>query len=74
MQQMSISFGVAAAGLTTALFIPANSASNASEMIRGLHQAFLVLGGFTVLSTVIFRRLKSADGENETQQKDLHLG
>ena len=33
MQQMSISFGVAAAGLTTALFIPDGSSSNSSEMI-----------------------------------------
>jgi MFS family permease len=74
MQQMSISFGVAAAGLTTALFIPASTSSNAGEMIHGLHEAFLVLGGFTVLSTVIFHSLKSGDGENETRQKDLHLG
>jgi hypothetical protein len=71
---MSVSFGVAAAGLTTALFIPVSSSSNAGEMIHGLHQAFLVLGGFTVLSTVVFGRLKSGDGENETRQKDLHLG
>jgi len=73
MQQMSISFGVAAAGLTTAFFIPASPA-NSSEMIGGLHEAFLVLGGFTVLSTVIFGRLQRGDGENETRQKDLHLG
>ena len=64
----------AAAGLTTALFIPAGSAANPGEMIRGLHEAFLVLGVFTVLSTVIFHRLKRGDGENETRQKDLHLG
>jgi EmrB/QacA subfamily drug resistance transporter len=72
MQQMSISFGVAAAGLTTALFIPDSSSSTSSEMIHGLHEAFLVLGGFTILSTVIFHRLKSGDGENETRRKDLH--
>jgi len=74
MQQMSVSFGVAAAGLTTALFIPASSVANPGEMIHGLHEAFLVLGVFTVLSTVIFHTLKSGDGENETRQKDLHLG
>ena len=33
MQQMSISFGVAAAGLTTAIFIPVSSSSNAARMI-----------------------------------------
>jgi EmrB/QacA subfamily drug resistance transporter len=73
MQQMSISFGVAAAGLTTALFIPASPATS-PEMISGLHDAFLALGAFTVLSTVIFHRLKRGDGANETRQKDLHLG
>jgi EmrB/QacA subfamily drug resistance transporter len=74
MQQMSVSFGVAAAGLTTTLFIPASSLSNSGDIIHGLHEAFLVLGGFTLLSTVIFHSLKSGDGENETRQKDLHLG
>src|SRR6202034_3033185 len=66
MQQISISFGVAAAGLTTALFIPVSSSSDSGQMIRGLHEAFLLLGGFTVLSTVVFSKLKSGDGANET--------
>jgi hypothetical protein len=68
------SFGVAAARLTTALFIPTSSVSNPGEMIHGLHEAFLALGGFTILSTVMFHRLKSSDGANETRQKDVHLG
>jgi EmrB/QacA subfamily drug resistance transporter len=74
MQQMSISFGVAAAGLTTIFFIPQELRSNSGEMIAGLHEAFLVLGVFTVLSTVVFSRLKRGDGANETTQKDIHLG
>jgi len=74
MQQMSISFGVAAAGLTTIFFIPQELRSNSGEMIEGLHEAFLVLGVFTVLSTVVFSRLKRGDGANETTQKDIHLG
>jgi MFS family permease len=69
MQQMSISFGVAAAGLTTVFFIPDSYRSNPAQMIHGIHLAFLVLGGFTVLSTVVFRRLKSGDGSNVSQQK-----
>jgi EmrB/QacA subfamily drug resistance transporter len=73
-QQMSISFGVAAAGLTTAFFVPDRFRSNPDEMIRGLHEALLVLGGFTVLSTIVFHRLKRGDGGNVSQQKDLHLG
>jgi EmrB/QacA subfamily drug resistance transporter len=58
-QQLAISFGVAVAGLTTALFIPASIRSNPAMMIGGLHEAFLVLGGFTVVSTAIFWRLKA---------------
>jgi EmrB/QacA subfamily drug resistance transporter len=73
-QQMSISFGVAAAGLTTAFFIPDRFRSNPSEMIHGIHEAFLFLGGLTVLSTQVFIKLKRDDGADETKQKDLHLG
>jgi EmrB/QacA subfamily drug resistance transporter len=71
MQQMSISFGVAAAGLTTALFVP-RTHSNPAEMIHGVHEALLVLGGFTILSTVIFRHLKRGDGQNVSQHKVAH--
>lgn len=69
MQQMSISFGVAAAGLTTVFFIPRSFRDNPAQMIHGVHNAFLVLGGFTILSTLVFGRLKSGDGSNVSQQK-----
>jgi len=72
MQQMSISFGVATASLATAFFIPNRSHSSAPEMIHGIHQAFLVLGFLTVLSTIVFRGLKSGDGDNVSQQKVVH--
>jgi hypothetical protein len=42
-------------------------------MIDGLHKAFFVLGGFTLISTLIFSRLKRTDGSNEAGEKDLHL-
>ena len=72
MQQMSISFGVASAGLATAFFIPARVHTNPGEMIHGIHEALVVLGGFTVLSTLIFHRLKSGDGSSVSQQKVAH--
>jgi MFS family permease len=71
MQQMSISFGVATASLATAFFIPDRFQSTAPEMIHGIHQAFFVLGGLTVLSTAVFRELKSADGETVSRHKVL---
>jgi hypothetical protein len=37
-----------------------------------VHEALLVLGGFTILSTVIFRHLKRGDGQNVSQQKVAH--
>jgi EmrB/QacA subfamily drug resistance transporter len=67
MQQMSMSFGVAAASLATAVFIPDRFHSTPAEMITGIHKAFFVLGGFTVLSTLIFSGLKSGDGDNVSQ-------
>ncbi|MGB9460078.1 MAG: MFS transporter, partial [Candidatus Acidiferrum sp.] len=73
MQQMSISFGVATAGLATAFFVP-RVHSDPAEMIHGVHKALVVLGGFTVLSTVIFHRLKKSDGQNVSQQKVVHAG
>ena len=72
-QQMSISFAVAAAGLTTAFFVPDYVRSNPAEMIHGIHEAFLVLGAFTILSTVVFFQLKRGDGGQVSQQKDVHL-
>ncbi len=75
MQQMSVSFGVATASLVTAVFIPDRFHSNASQMIHGIHDAFLVLGGITVLSTIVFRELRSTDGANTSQHKTLqHAG
>jgi EmrB/QacA subfamily drug resistance transporter len=73
-QQLSISFGVAAAGLTTVIFIPDRLHSISGEMVRGLHESFLALGAFTIFSTLVFNRLKAADGAEETQPKDIHLG
>jgi EmrB/QacA subfamily drug resistance transporter len=72
-QQMSISFGVAFAGLATTFFVPAVH-TNPREMIHGVHEALDVLGGFTVLSTIVFSRLKSGDGSSVSQQKEVHAG
>ncbi len=71
MQQMAISFGVATASLATAFFIPDRLHTSAPEMIHGIHDAFLVLGAWTILSTIIFRELKSDDGNAVSQHKVL---
>src|ERR1700722_17530997 len=74
MQQMSISFGVASASLVTAFFIPDHARSNSTQFIHGIHLAFFVLGGMTLLSTVVFRSLKADDGDTVSQKKDMHGG
>ena len=33
-------------------------------MIHGIHKAFFVLGGLTMLSTMVFRTLRAQDGSN----------
>jgi MFS family permease len=70
-QQMSISFGIAIASLLTALFIPDRFHTNAPQMIHGIHLAFLILGGWTILSALIFRELKNNDGSTLSLHKAL---
>jgi EmrB/QacA subfamily drug resistance transporter len=71
LQQLSISFGVAAAGLTTALFVP-RTGSSPVEMIRGIHKALIALGILTIVSTIVFSSLKSGDGDDVSQHNVLH--
>ena len=66
-QQLSLSFGVAAAGLATAVFVPDRLHSSPGEIVDGVHGALFVLGGFTILSTVVFSKLRRDDGANETR-------
>ncbi len=74
MQQMAVSFGVASASLVTAFFIPDRHTSNGDQFIHGVHRAFFVLGAMTILSTIVFRELKSGDGDAVSQRTDLHAG
>jgi MFS family permease len=68
-QQLSISFGVATASLIAAAFVPDRFNTNSAQMIHGVHLAFLVLGAMTILSTIVFARLKSDDGGAVSQHK-----
>jgi len=72
MQQMAISFGVASASLATAFFIPDRFHASAPQMIQGIHKAFLALGAWTVISTLIFGGLRSGDGDNISQHQLVH--
>ncbi|HEY3754947.1 MAG TPA: DHA2 family efflux MFS transporter permease subunit [Opitutaceae bacterium] len=69
MQQMSMSFGVAVASLAAAFFIPDRHTGSPGEMVHGTHQAFLCLGGMTILSALVFRELKPNDGASVSRHK-----
>lgn len=68
-QQMSISFGVASASLVTALFIPNRYTASSAEMMSGIHKGFLVLGAMTIVSSMVFWRLKSGDGASVSRHQ-----
>jgi EmrB/QacA subfamily drug resistance transporter len=71
-QQMSISFGVAIAGLATTFFLPSQAYAAPEKFIRGIHEAFVSLGALTILSTIVFSTLRPGDGDNVSQHKVLH--
>jgi len=66
-QQLAISFGVAGASLLAAVFIPDRFHASAPELMHGLHWAFILLGGLTLLSGLIFWELKPEDGDAMSQ-------
>ncbi len=66
-QQMALSFGVAFASLVAALFLQDVAQADHLLYIAGLHRTFLVLGGFTIVSSFTFARLHLRDGVNVSQ-------
>jgi EmrB/QacA subfamily drug resistance transporter len=66
-QQLSTSFGVVIAGLTAAFFLPDRNHASPGQITSGIHGAFLALGAFTIVSTIIFWRLKNDDGGDDAQ-------
>lgn len=73
LQQMSLSFGVAAASLATAVFIPDRFRADPAELIHGVHRALVALGGLTILSALVFRELRPGDGAGVSRHT-IHAG
>ncbi|HWJ95389.1 MAG TPA: MFS transporter, partial [Telluria sp.] len=64
LQQLSMSFGLAAGSLVTAWFLGGVPQTN-HEMVRGaLHHAFAALSVITMCSSIVFWRLRPNDGES----------
>ncbi len=64
MQQMSMSFGLAAGSLVAAFFLGGLPESNRGAVTSALHHAFLAMGILTLLSSMSFWTLRSHDGES----------
>jgi EmrB/QacA subfamily drug resistance transporter len=71
-QQLSMSFGVATASLVAALFLPDRFHTDATQMIGGVHKAFLLLGVGTIASTAVFGGLHPTDGSAVSQHRADH--
>ena len=64
MQQLSVSFGLAAGSLITGWFLGDLPQSNRLALTSALHYAFLTLAVVTLLSSLTFWSLRKEDGES----------
>jgi MFS family permease len=64
MQQLSLSFGLAAASLVAGWFLGDVSQTDAAAVRSALHKTFLTVGALTMISSLAFWTLKSGDGDN----------
>ncbi len=75
-QQLALSFGVASASLVAGIFLSGIPQTDHVAYINGLHRTFLVLGAFTIISSLLFRGLQRGDGGNVShyvQQDDQKI-
>lgn len=68
-QMMALSFGVAFASLVTAWFVGDTPQSDHPAFMGALHHAFLALGAVTILSSLLFWRLRPDDGNNVSNRR-----
>jgi len=64
MQQMSLSFGLACGSLVVAWYLGDLPQSDHAAITSALHNAFLTLGGLTMISSLTFWTLHNNDGES----------
>lgn len=63
MQQLSMSFGLAAGSLVAAWFLDGLPQTDHIQVTSALHRAFLTLAAITIASSATFWNLRRADGE-----------
>jgi EmrB/QacA subfamily drug resistance transporter len=67
MQQLSMSFGLAAGSLVTAWWLGDLPQTDRAAVLVALHHAFLTLGALTAVSALSFRTLQRGDGAAVSQ-------
>ena len=68
-QQLSMSFGLAAGSIVTAWFLGRVPQTDQAMVTKALHHAFITLAVMTMLSSLVFARLRRGDGASITQGK-----
>ncbi|WP_313032440.1 DHA2 family efflux MFS transporter permease subunit [Massilia alkalitolerans] len=63
-QQLSMSFGLAAGSIVTAWFLGPVAQDNREQVAQALHHGFATLAVLTLLSSVVFWRLRRNDGDS----------
>ena len=69
-QQLSMSFGLAAGSLVTAWFLGRVPQTNQVLVTGALHHAFDFLAALTVVSAIIFWRLRREDGDSISRGRE----
>jgi EmrB/QacA subfamily drug resistance transporter len=69
MQQLSLSFGLAAGSLLAGWYLGNVSQTDAAAVTHALHLTFLTVGALTMLSSLAFWTLRPGDGDNVSRGK-----
>lgn len=68
-QMMSWSFGIAVASLMTGFFLGGLPQSDRAGFVSALHHSLLAMGTLTILSSLMFWRLRADDGNNVSNRR-----
>jgi hypothetical protein len=71
LQQMAMSFALAAGSIVTAWYLGGLSQSDHVLVTSALHKAFLTMAGWTMVSSAIFWVLRPGDGAAVSDGKSL---
>ena len=71
LQQLSMSFGLAAGSIVTAWFLGDVSQTNGGQVTQAIHHGFMALAILTLFSSLVFWRLRSDDGDSISRSRGV---